>query len=123
MMWVTMGFFFVSVIVGTIFIILKSLNDLQKEYDKKKNNLFKASSGICSYKCPYELNQKVMVCGKDGDIVIVGNIRSISFDYDMAWVYRLYIVADGEQKDLYKKNIHYLYSCEIGEKYTVFVEN
>ena len=123
MTWVTMGFFFVSVIVGTIFIILKSLNDLQKEYDKKKNNLFKASSGICSYKCPYELNQKVIVCGKDGDIVIVGNIRSISFDYDMPWVYSLYIVADGEQKDLYKKNIHYLYSCEIGEKYTVFAKN
>lgn len=123
MTWVTMGFFCASVIVGTIFIILKSLNDLQKEYDKKKNNLFKISSGICSYKCPYELNQKVMVCGKDGDIVIVGNIRSISFDYDMAWVYSLYIVADGEQKDLYKKNIHYLYSCEIGEKYTVFAEN
>lgn len=115
--------FYLAIIISAIIIVLKSMKDLQKEYDKKKKNLFKISSGICSYKCPYELNQKVMVCGKDGDIVIVGNIRSISFDYDMAWVYRLYIVADGEQKDLYKKNIHYLYSYEIGEKYTVFVEN
>lgn len=100
-----------------------SLNSLQKEYDKKKNNLYKISSGICSYKCPYELNQKVMVRNKDEDIVIIGNIRSISFDYDSPWVYSLYIVADGKEKDLYEKNIYYLYSHNIGEKYTVFAEN
>lgn len=100
-----------------------SLNSLQKEYDKKKNNLYKISSGVCSYKCPYELNQKVTVCNKDGGIIIIGNIRSISFDYDAPWVYSLYIVANDKQKDLYEKNICYLYSNEIEEKYTVFVEN
>lgn len=64
-----------------------------------------------------------MVCNKDGGIIIVGNIRSISFDYDMPWIYSLYIVADGKQRDLHEKNIYYLYSHNIGEKYTVFVEN
>lgn len=115
--------FYLVVTTGAIIILLKSLNDLQKEYDKKKNNLYKISSGVCSYKCPYELNQKVMVRNKDEDIVIIGNIRSISFDYDSPWVYSLYIVAGDKQKDLYEKNICYLYSHEIGEKYTVFVEN
>lgn len=115
--------FYLVVVIGAIIVILKSLNDLEKEYDKKKNNLYKISSGICSYKCPYELNQKIMVCNKDKDIIIVGRIRSISFDYDMPWVYSLYIVAEDKQRDLYEKNIYYLYSHNIGEKYTVFVEN
>ena len=115
--------FYLVVTIGAIIILLKSLKDLQKKYDKKKNNLYKISSGICSYKCPYELNQRVMVCKKDGNIIIIGRIRSISFDYALSWVYRLSIVEDGEQKDSYEKNTCYLYSHEIGEKYTVFVEN
>lgn len=115
--------FYLVVIIGAIGVVLKSLKDLQKEYDEKKNNLYKISSGICSYKCPYELNQKVIVRKKDGDIIIIGRIRSISFDYAFSWVYCLSIVADGEQKGSYEKNTCYLYSHEIGEKYTVFVEN
>lgn len=115
--------FYLVVIIGAIVVVLKSLNELQKEYDEKKNNLYKISSGICSYKCPYELNQRVMVCKKDGNIIIIGRIRSISFDYALSWVYTLSIVADGKQKNSYEKNTYYLYSHEIGEKYTVFVEN
>lgn len=115
--------FYIVVTIGAVVVVLKEMNDLQNEYNKKKNNLYKISSGICSYKCPYELNQRVMVCKKDGDIIIIGRIRSISFDYALSWVYSLSIVADGKQKDSYEKNTCYLYSHEIGEKYTVFVEN
>lgn len=115
--------FYLVVVIGAIIVILKSLNDLEKEYDKKKNNLYKISSGICSYKCPYELNQKIMVCNKDKDIIIVGRIRSISFDYDMPWVYSLYIITEPESAGMYKKDNCSLYSNEIGEKYIVFVEN